>query len=122
VDYPGNVLNALTDGCVLDLRFKLAVEFVKAGLVPQPPEPDCVLVEPARAVAYFAFEVAQEMIAIAQERNLIAPMPEGEIPSVVKNQIKRNAEAQALQQWHAQRVMTELAGPLAPMGRMPLHG
>lgn len=115
MDYPGNVLNALQDGCVMDLRMRLAVQFIVGGMCPMPPGPDCVLAEPARAVAVFALDVASALVDEALERRLLESMPEGEIPSVVKNQIKRNAEAGAIQQFHGAKVMRDLQGPLGPM-------
>jgi hypothetical protein len=125
MDYPGNVLNALNDGCVMDLRVRLAIQFIVGGMIPVPPGPDCVLAEPSQAVAFFALDVAERLVALGVERGYIAAMPEGhEIPGVVKSQVKRSAEAQAIAQHHGAKVLRDLDGPLGPINRSPIsmHG
>jgi hypothetical protein len=113
MDYPGNVLNALNDGCVMDLKMRLAIEFAKAMLASGPDESP-------EDVAGFAASTADFLVKLCEDNAWIEAVPEGaEIPSVVKNQVKRNAAAQAIAQFHAKKVSAELAGPLMRMPGMP---
>jgi hypothetical protein len=95
----GNVLTQFENGCQLDLRAKLAVEFMKtAGFI------NGVLdtVEPSdtpapRVVVEFAFDMAECFVEEGRKRELIHSLPEGGLSGPFKDHIERSVLANLYQ-------------------------
>ena len=129
--YNHNALEGFGAGCLMDLRVRLAIEFLKhspmyaptVGLPGTLLDPRCL--SPAEA-AIHALGVATALLDVADERGLIEPLPEdGELSPELRAQAKRNASFQALQQIEGQRFMqNETSGisrvvPMAPGMKKP---
>ena len=118
MDYPGNLLNAVNTGCVLDLRMQLAIDFARAGLASDNFKTPAVLVADA-------VQVAGELVERGIELGWLEALPEGgNLPQPLVDHVKRVAFAQALGQIEGARVMQEAQGQMVrmPVGGMPLNG
>lgn len=94
--YPHNVLEGFSNGCILDLRMRFAMEFLKGGSVFGEPDAD----------AEYALELADATFKKAEARGWVAPIPDdGELNRFVRMQAKRTARFQALQQIEGQKAM-----------------
>jgi hypothetical protein len=119
--YFGNVLSSFENGLQLDLRVKLAVDFLKApGLFTSACEgtiPD------AKVVAAAALDLSDALLAEAAARGLVKSLPDtGEIPTTLRHHIERSVRAQVFQQVVAQRIGPEEAPAVQVNGgRLPLH-
>lgn len=133
--YWGNVLNSFENGVQLDLRVKLAVDFLKAGILsrpeqlralsPAPPPDDTGFMEyqhpqnPAAFIAGFALDLATELLAQADARGLVKEIPEDDgLSAALRRQIRRSARAQVYGQVAQQEVVREEAPQVmqAPAG------
>ena len=112
--YWGNVLQSFENGVQLDLRVKLAVDFLKA--------PNMVTGSSAPVAAGFALDLATELLAEAERRGLMKALPEGdELNGAVRAHIRRNVRAQVYQQLQAQRIGPEEQPAVQPINGLP-HG
>lgn len=116
--YLGNVLASFENGCQIDLRVKLAIEFLKspyfAGAAVGLEEQD---EEIARRDALHALDLASALIEEGQARGLVLPLPDhGELTSSLRKHIERGARAQVYQQVAGQRAAREESSPLHPAG------
>lgn len=85
-----NVLEAFRNGCLLDLRVRLAMEL----LAHSPSLVDVVLTPDPRELAVKALDVATELFSIAQERGLVKPL--GEIDEHLEAHIRRQVTYQLM--------------------------
>jgi hypothetical protein len=109
--YLGNVLNAFEGGVQMDLRLRLAIEFLKEGYL--------TLSDPELAAAN-ALGCATELIRIAAERGLMKPLPEDdELNQPLKTHIRRNIRAQLYQQSEAQRIGQAEQPRVSPANGVP---
>lgn len=115
--YQHNVLEAFGSGCLLDLRVRLAADFLKHspmfGEIPTHSEgPDGL----PREFACFALDLATALLSEADRRGLIEPIPEdnGDLDAPLRAQAKRTASYQALQQLEAQKFVQDEAGRVVP--------
>ena len=123
--YPHNALEGFGAGCLMDLRVRLAIEFLKHSPMYTSPSTDVPLISPSEA-ALHALTAATALLDIAEQRGLIEPLPEdGDLSPELRAQAKRNASFQALQQIEGQRfVQLETSGisrvvPMAPGMKKP---
>ena len=105
--YFGDVLGSYANGVQLDLRVKLAVDFLKAmgnGLADQSP----------KETAAFALDLATELLSLAEERKLLAPMPESDdLSAPMRRHIRRQVRAQIVGQVAGQQIAADEAPKLA---------
>jgi hypothetical protein len=113
--YFGNVLSSFENGLQLDLAFKLAVDFIKSGVVLGPDR------EPASEAAY-ALSLGEELVAIARERGLVKELPDDdELNAPLRRHLRRQVRAQLYQQLEGQRLMAEeQAHRIVPGVAMPV--
>jgi hypothetical protein len=120
-NYWGNVLTSFENGAQMDLRLKLAIQFISglsfAAVLERPSRADdTALMLPQEAAAY-ALDLAGELLDQAAARGLVKDMPDhGELNAPTRHQIERNARAQVYGQTVGQRVMREESGGVMPMG------
>lgn len=101
VKYPSNVLEGFGSGALLDLRVRLAADFLKHSPLMWHTYSD------ARAAdrAGFALDLADELLKQGAERGWVEPLPDdaGELPSDLRSQARRTGSYQAQQQLDANR-------------------
>lgn len=101
VKYPSNVLEGFGSGALLDLRVRLAADFLKHSPLMGHAYSD------ARAAdrAGFALDLADELLKQGAERGWVEPLPDdaGELPSDLRSQARRTGSYQAQQQLDANR-------------------
>jgi hypothetical protein len=122
----GDVLQSFPIGLQMDLRARLALEFLKAGafvnLGPnigatvRPGDEsrsstlEAAIENPARQLVGFALDVAAELVDQGFARGLMKALPEtGNINAATKKHIERNVRAQLYQQEIAQKIQAETA-------------
>jgi len=105
--YLGNVIDSFTNGVQLDLRVRLAVDFIRNGKFTDADE---------------ALDCASRLLELAQQRGLLKPMPDtGELPVPFKRHVERAVRAQVLQQTLGQEILQENAPAVMPArGNGPL--
>ena len=104
--YPHNVLEGFGNGAILDLRVRMANDFIKSPLFEGLSEAlaEDQIVDLPKIVARFALDLAEEITSIAAERGWLVELPEGgELPQFLKDQAKCTASYQVLQQLEGQR-------------------
>lgn len=106
--YWGDVLQSFQNGVQLDLRVKLAIEFLKSpgamGVGTSPKED-----------ATYALDLAAELLNSAHERGWTKPLPEDDgVPKAMRQHIRRSIRTQVIQQRYGQEISAEEANPLAP--------
>jgi hypothetical protein len=111
--YFGNVLSSFENGLQLDLRVKLAVDFLKA--------------HPASGSAHegasYALDLADALLAESVKRGLVKSLPDtGEISTPLRHHIERSVRAQVFQQVVAQRVGPEEAPSIGLVNGRGLPG
>lgn len=126
--YPHNVLEAFGNGCLLDLRVRMAV-----NLLQHSPIFEGVAVAAAGAeirgvkdawsrmpvdVAGAALAIADEILRLGEEAGMVKPLPDDdEISVAVKRQATRTGKFSARQQLAGQKEAQEMAsGALAVPG------
>lgn len=104
--YFGDVLQSYQNGVQFDLRVKLAIEFLKApGFLSAMAGED-----PIRPVRE-ALEIATELLAEAQKRGLLRPLPaHDELPAYVKAHLRRTARAHVYTQVQGHKIGQEESG------------
>lgn len=98
--YFGNVLTAFENGVQLDLRVKLAVDFLKA--------PHLIdACAPADQAAH-ALQLADELLSQAQAAGWVKDLPDTDgLPAAARRHFTRMARAQVLQQLAGQKIGQE---------------
>ena len=110
--YFGDVLGSFANGVQLDLRVKLAVDFLKAS-------GDAIFDGAPRETATLALDLATELLAQAQERGLMKSLPEdSELNAPTKRHIERQIRMQVFQNQAAQRIQSE---PAMALGSVPAN-
>lgn len=123
VFYHQNVFAAFENGCELDLRVRLALEFIKspaATLVELASDIDPVLTPVS--VAEFFLDLAGAVMEGAHRRGWVHDLPEtSELTSPMRKHIERNVRAQIHQQVAGQKIAQEDAGRVMamPAGAIP---
>lgn len=114
--YWGNVLNAFEAGLQLDLRVRLAVDFLKSPYF-------SASTGTPREIAEHALNLATELLEVSADRGLVKDLPDnGEINAPLRHHIERGVRAGAHQQAIGQRVMRDEAGGLMPAGASVIQG
>lgn len=108
VKYPSNVLEGFGSGALLDLRVRLAADFLKhspmfANALPVPSVE--ALDAMPQQLAGLALDLADELLQQGAERGWVEPLPDdaGELPSDLRSQARRTGSYQAQQQLDANR-------------------
>lgn len=85
--YPTNPLNAINEGCLVDVRVKMAADFIKAR---------CLTPGPPQEVASTALDLADEVMRQADERGWVQPLDidTSELPKVLKRHVETNVRMQ----------------------------
>lgn len=117
--YPHNCLEAFGNGCLMDLRVRFAFEllkspmFVGAGV----PVADGLPAHTPNTCAVFALELACELMAEASKRGLVQPLPEdgGELTPALRDQARRTASFQALQQIEGAKFVQDEQARVVPV-------
>lgn len=110
-EYPDNVLEGFRNGCLLDLRVRLAVEFLKGPMFRMA----FVEHEPVD-IAVCALQIADELLNYAENCGWITPLPtESEIGPALRLQAKLTAQFNALQQIEGQKAMQDEVGKVVPV-------
>ncbi len=118
--YPHNVLEGFGNGAILDMRVRMANDFIKSPAFPAlHAELTSIMEEEkcsaAKAVALFALDLAEAITSIAADRGWLTPLPEGgELPQALKDQAKATGSYQILQQIEAQKYAQSLQGQVIP--------
>ena len=106
--YFGDVLQAWNNGVQLDLRVKLAIEFLKS--------PNDWHGTPAE-VAKNALDLSDALIAESASRGLIKDLPDDdELTQPMRRHIRRNMRAQNYQQVAGQEIAREESPAVQPAG------
>lgn len=104
--YPANPLTAFENGCMLDLRARLAIEFLKSGVIAKPAGGDPYTL-PAAEHARLALDLSEAFFAEAAHRGLVEELPGLDVglSDHLQAHIARTAGAQVLGQQCAQEIM-----------------
>lgn len=121
--YLGNVLSSFETGVQLDLRVKMALDLLKAGV------PDTVLAEvrvagaasqvkevrlTAKGKASYALEMAEALVDEAKARGLVKDLPDdNELTQPMRKHLARNVRAQV----YSQSIASQIAAEESPMVR-----
>lgn len=111
--YFGDVIGSYANGLQLDLRVKLAVDFLKSPIIAE------VAKNPnhsPQSLSIFALDLATQLLEVADERGLIADMPEDDgLSSPMRRHIRRQVRAQIV----GQHAANEIAPQEAPQVQIP---
>lgn len=111
----GNVLTAFENGVQLDLRVKLAVDFLKAPHLIAPGEP--------AVQATHALLLATELLDQAQALGLVKDLPDtDELSAPARKHFTRIARAQVLQQLAGQKIAQEETDQVQRIGANVING
>jgi hypothetical protein len=112
--YLGNVLANFDSGVQLDLRVKLAIEFLKAGNADGPQayaahDDQLQLVQlTAAEKASYCLDLATALVAESEKRGLIQDFPEDDgLSGPLRVHLRRAIRAQVYQQQMASRIAAE---------------
>jgi hypothetical protein len=122
--YLGDVLQSFSNGVQLDLRVRLAVDWLKGGLLVPPREGKVfeLTKEHAQEIVRFALDLSTELIEQGMLRGLIRDLPDtDELNAAYRKHLRRAARASVLPQIAAQEIAREegpgiVPGMLVPSG------
>ena len=110
--YSHNVLEGFGNGCLTDYRVRIALNL----LATSPMFGGDWVGTPAQAATQ-ALDVAAEVMAQAEVRGWVAPIPDdAELNAPLRKQARRTAQYQVLQQIEGQKVAKEEADRVVPSG------
>lgn len=114
VKYPHNPLEGFANGCLLDLRVRMALQILTHSpmyAIVSPPPP-----EHSEIVATHALDVATALLALAESRGLVDPIPDddGELSPALRAQARRTGSFTILQQVEAQKFAQREADQVIP--------
>jgi hypothetical protein len=103
----GNVLSMFENGVQLDLRMKLAIQFLNGGVFAKAMgAPDGVDVQ---TIAENAIDLATEVVRVGLERGFIKDLPEDDNLNVpMMKHLRRNVRAQVVTQQAGQEIQREM--------------
>lgn len=116
--YWGNVLSAFEAGVQMDLRLRLAMDFLKSPYFEGGPgvHPD------AQRDAALALDLATALVEEAAARGMLKPMPEtGEINAALRHHVERTVRVNAHGQITGQRIMREENSGVMAAGASIMH-
>lgn len=112
--YPQDDINGFQNGVCMDLRVRLAVDFLKAHPAQGTP----------RDAAAYVLELADELLTQAEAQGWVTPLGDGKLTEVEKNQAKRLGAFQVYQQLGGQAAAQEEQSrvvPAAPSIKRDVH-
>ena len=114
--YPHNILEGFGIGALLDLRVRLAIDFIKTSpLVGALVNPDGSGVT-AAAVATFSLELCDELLKQGASRGWVEPLPtDSDLDDQVRLQARRTARFNVLQQAAMQEIGRDEAARVVPL-------
>jgi hypothetical protein len=109
--YPHNILEAFGNGCVLDLRVRFAMDLLRTSPIFEGVgsefSPEHIAVLP-KACAAFALALATELLALAEQRGLVEPLPDDDgLNRQLRLHAARTARYSVWQQLAGARVAAE---------------
>lgn len=108
IDYYPDPIAAFADGCLMDIRIRVALQFTQSML--SSGRGSEYLPE---ALAKTALDVADELFSQGKARGWIEPLPEsGEINAATKRHLERNVNSQLHQQKYAQAINSSTIRPV----------
>lgn len=112
--YPSPLLNSLTDGVHLDMRAKMAEQFLRTpGLVSRFRQNGATADETVR----FVFDLSQSFYDEAERRGLLQELPgHADLPTSEEMHVRRQAAAQVIGQLHANSVVQKESSRIVPGG------
>ncbi len=119
--YRHNVLEGFGNGCLLDLRVRLAIELLKSSpmfscVVPALWPEDVPRGATPEQLAGYALDVAVELMRDAEKRGFVEDLPKDEgLNRQLRLQSARTARYQVWQQMAGQRVAAEDAARVSPV-------
>lgn len=129
IKYPNNILESFGTGALLDLRVRMAIGFLNTSPIfsnVQHSRSEEELDRLPKQCALMALDLATELMAEAERRGLVEPIPESdEIGDQLRKQAKRSASYNALMQIEGNKFIqaeqSRLSSPfpLAPGARGP---
>lgn len=132
-EYPQSNISAFEQGCKLDLRARLAIDLLKSpGFSPviqalgvDQARPDLQYVSaqsPAQQTAGFALDLATALLEEAEKRGLIKDIPDtSDLSAPERRQAERNGKFNAIQQFAANKAITQEAATQVQVPRTPLQ-
>jgi hypothetical protein len=126
--YPINVLEGFANGCLLDLRVRMAADLLKSPMFSGTfNEMSQAFIEGAvnehdmfrlpETTAKFALDVACELVALAESKGLLDPLPDDkEIDDVLRAQASRTAQYSVIQQLAGQKFAEDEAARVSRVG------
>lgn len=112
--YPHNELEGFANGCVLDLRVRLAINLLEHS--PRYRSLDDGRVVNPEGAAGDALDLAHELMSQAEARGWVAPITEsGALSAALEAQAKRTGAFQAGQQIEGGRVMRDAQRGVVPL-------
>ena len=120
VFYPQDPINGFLQGCLLDLRVRLAIDFLKSHFFSGFLDRATLTNMRVEQAASIALILADEVLKQGAARGWVTSIPEdGEIGPELRAQAKRNALYQVVQQMEANKAaqaeQSSIAVPVAPM-------
>lgn len=127
--YPHNVLEGFGWGVLMDLRVRLAIDFMKSspvfhGLAAHTSTAEGLKVLPA-TIASLALHMADQILEMGRAEGLVEDLPDdAEIGNQLRLQAKRTATFNVLQQLEGNKAAQAEQGTVIPMapGAIPPHG
>lgn len=108
LEYPPDPIAAFNDGCLMDIRMRVALEFAKAMLGNA-----TSFERPAHEIANHALNTAKCLFDEGKRVGWVEPLPtSGEITEETKRHLERNINCQIHQQTYGQR---QQAGAVRPI-------
>lgn len=118
--YPQQILDAFSQGALLDLRVRLAMQLLTNSPMFSLPVPGK---DNAETTAGMALDVSCALFDAAEKRGMVAPLDyDGKLPGNLISQAKRLGAFQFYQQMGANEAAKETAPTVVPVapGRRPL--
>lgn len=117
--YPNNILESFGTGAMLDLRVRMAIGFLNTSpvlsTIHSADRTGMSGEQWAKACAVFALDMATELMAEAERRGLVEPLPESdELDDKLRKQAKRSAAYNALMQIEGNKFILAEQSRVAP--------
>lgn len=108
IEYYPDPVGAFNDGCLMDLRFRTAMQLTAAMLQSGQP-----MSWSPHEISSHAINIVDELFSKGKEKGWIEPLPEsGEINSAMRRHLERAVKAQLYQQQIAQREQASAVRPI----------
>lgn len=115
--YFGSPITNFENGCQLDLRVKLAIEFMKSdGALAVP----SAVAERPDTFARYSLDLFTELLAQASRHGFVKPLPDtDEVPAALQRHIRQSVRASIYQQTIGQKIVAEDGNRVVPASAIP---